>query len=462
VASKITDDQRLFDTKTMRPLLNKIQKQITKDVVKAWDLEFVIDYDYIMPIEERIRLTSAFAAIPGVRLREVREYVGLERLGDERDEWLLNLPGIDGEEGDERAGIPDNNLSGEAGRPPNPGNTRAFPRAGGTIPSGAAVRRTSLAAADNKKSMEAIEAAFERDPSAFAGLVVTGKQLLEDDTPAVDVLANMTDLSRRLREIAVEKEEEEAQAKAMEPATMVNRTRDPIEDRLEVDRVAAVDSAASVLAAELKSAVIKLERALLDETQRELEGKAIGSRLRSRLRKSEAWTTFMASISSAIERATRASISAAVVQQNRLGHTTDDPIDFDALAKEIVYRQGGVRKITQNLKNEIGQKVGVALKEGQSRADVEAAIRQAIDFWRESHAETVALTEATHAYNEGTLTVGELTGHTHVYVHDGNDDDEPCIEANGSLWSIEHARDNRLEHPRCRRAFSLVPVEEVE
>lgn len=430
VASKITDDQRLFDTKTMRPLLNRLQRQITRDIVKSWDLKFVIDYDYLMPVEERIRLASGFAALPGVRLREVREYVGLERLGDERDEMILNLPGIDGTPGDTHAGIPDNNLNGEGGRPPNPANTAAFPAAGGALPKGANVsRRPSLAKADNKKAFDAeAEAVEER---------------------------SLTEISMQLREIAAAKET--GQAKAMEPARIVERP-----DVLQDDRVAAVDVAAATLRADLRSAVVSLERALLDETARELEGKAIGSRLRSRLRKSEAWTTFMASISGAMERAARASISASVVQQNRLGHSLDEELDFDSMAKEIIYRQGGVRKITQNLKDEIGQKVGLALKEGQSRKDVERAIREAVDFWRETKSETIALTEATHAYNEGTLTVGELTGHTHVYVHDGNDDDEPCIQANGSLWDIAHARDNRIEHPRCRRAFSLVPVDEVE
>lgn len=415
VASKSQDDQRVFDTKTMKPLLNKIQGAITRGVVEAWDLDFIIDYDYIMPIEDRIRLASAFAAIPGVRVREVREYVGLDRLGDERDDLVLNLPGIDGTEDDTHAGIPDNNLEGEGGRPPNPSNTSAFPKPGGSLPAGSNVSRgTSLAAADNKSVEEVLE-----------------------------------ELDRI------------AEQKALLPAkdTLDQRVQRP--DPLRADREAAVDAVSRDLTAALKRAATNLERALLDEAANELDGKAIGTRLRSRLRRSQAWTTFRNAISEALERAARSAISSAVIQQSRLGHVPDDEIDYEAVAKEVIFRAGGVRKITQNLQNSVGNKVGLALTEGQTKKAVEDSIREAIGAWNEHHAETVSLTELTHAYNEGTLTVGEMLGHTHVAVFDGDDHDEPCQEANGQTWTIEHARDNRLEHPRCRRAFSLVTPDEV-
>lgn len=418
-SGKISDDQRLFDTKTMRPLLNKIQNAITKGVTESWDdMEFVIEYDYLMPPEDRVRLASSFAAVPGVRLREVREYVGLPPLGDERDELVLNMPGEDGTEGNERAGIPDNNLAGEAGRPPNPSNTRTFP-ANASTRSGSAVsaRRTSLAAADNK---------------------------------AIDIKTIVSELQTL------------ADKKAMEPARLdfEKRVQRP-DDTLEVDRDAAINGVVASLQSELTDAIHTLERKLLDETAKELEGKAIGSRLRSRLRKSEGWNTFMATITAALEKAAKSAISTSVMQQGRLGNVPEDEIDYDALAKEIVFRAGGVRSITNNLKNEVGQKVAKALAEGQSRGDVERAIREAMDFWRESHAETVAMTEAVHAYNEGTITVAELTGHDAVFVHDGRDHDEPCIEADGKVWDFDTARANRLEHPRCRRAFTPVALSEV-
>jgi hypothetical protein len=71
---------------------------------------------------------------------------------------------------------------------------------------------------------------------------------------------------------------------------------------------------------------------------------------------------------------------------------------------------------------------------------------------------TIALTEATRGYNESTLAVAEAAGLTHVQVEDGDEHDAPCIEADGSVWSIDHAREHTLEHPRCRRAFTPIPA----
>jgi HK97 family phage portal protein len=412
-------DQRVFDNKTMRPLLNKLQKAISQSVTSRWDeMEFKISYEYLMPVEDRIRLASSFAAIPGVRLREVRAYVDLDPLGDERDEWVLNLPGEDGVEGDTRRGFPDNNQVGERGRPPLPQNTQRFPESSAAPRPGA---RVSLAAA--RKAVES-----------------ETKRSLED------VLSGF----------------EKLEGKAEEPANLDLASRIiPPDDVLRDDRVAAVDGIVAELERELKEAVHQLERGLLDTLQNAVEGKAPGDKIRSKIRKSEAWNAFMASMSAAMEKAAKSAISTAVIQQSRLGRQLDEDLDYDALAKEIVYRSGGARKITQNFKDDIARKVATALKEGETRLDLELAIREQMDFWRLTHAETVALTEATHAYNEGTLVVAEAHGDTHVFVHDGEDDDEPCIEANGQVWTIEDAREKRLEHPRCRRSFTPLSLPEV-
>lgn len=412
VAGDPSNDQRIFDTKTMRPLLNKFQAAVTKGVVDAWGLEFVVDYDYIMPVQDRLRLASTFAALPGVRVREVREYAGLPPLGKAIDEIVLNMPGEPVPPGGHPQ-IASYNLAGQGGRPPNPSNTAAFP-ANGSIPAGGAARRTSLAAGDNTKAF------------------------IDSTAEEVSVLERMEEIMQR---------------KALAPQAL--------SDELLDDRTAAVDGIAATLEAEIKNAVHALERGLLDDLEGAYDGKAPGDRLRSKIRKSAAWGKFLDKLSSSIEKAAKAALSAAAVQQARLGRKPDEDIDYDALAREIVYRTGGVRKITANFKNEVAQRLATALKDGESRADLERAIRSSMDFWREGHAETVALTEAVQAYNEGTLTVAELTGHSHVYVFDGDQNDEPCIEANGQTWTIEHARQNRLQHPRCRRAFSPVATPTV-
>jgi hypothetical protein len=215
------------------------------------------------------------------------------------------------------------------------------------------------------------------------------------------------------------------------------------------DRDADISSTAATMRSGILDAIHVLERGLLDHS----EGKAFkkGESLVSRVRKSEAWKTFMAALAPVLEKGARNAASAASIHS---GLHPDENIDYDAIAKRIVYRRQGLEGITANLRDEIAQKVGQVLNSGGTREDVDRAIREALDFWRETHAETVALTEAVTAYNEATLDVAEAAGVNEVLVRDGNDDDQPCIDADGSIWTIAHAREHLLEHPRCRRAFT--------
>jgi hypothetical protein len=135
----------------------------------------------------------------------------------------------------------------------------------------------------------------------------------------------------------------------------------------------------------------------------------------------------------------------------------DTELDYDAIAKSVVHRPEGIRGIVKTMKERIIRHVQEQMSKTEpSLVDVEGAIAQQIAEWRTGSAETIALSEAVHAYNEGTLSVAEELGVSEVYVTDGDDHDEPCKAANGSVWDIAHARDNRLEHPNCRRAFLLL------
>lgn len=207
-----------------------------------------------------------------------------------------------------------------------------------------------------------------------------------------------------------------------------------------------VDSAAQAMLPGLRDAIHILERGLLDHS----EGKA--GDLKDRIKGSNIWGSFTDALAEAIQKGTTRAISAAAVHQLGAGRSSD--LDYEAIAKELLFRRGGINQITKNLRDEVVQKVGKVLKEGGSRDDVDRVIREAMDFWREGHMETVALTEAVHAYNEGTLAVAESNGFSHVLVEDGTDSDAACAEANNALWTIDHAREHRLEHPRCRRAFT--------
>lgn len=126
----IREAQRIFDNKVMRPFLKRLQGKITQSLVSAWAVEFIFDYEYVMPIEDRLDLAESLATLPGIRVREIRDQVGLDALGpDEKmpdgtliDDVVLNLPGDDENE----SKVKDRGIGSEPGRPPNPENTRPF------------------------------------------------------------------------------------------------------------------------------------------------------------------------------------------------------------------------------------------------------------------------------------------------------------------------------------------------
>lgn len=408
-ADKTSDFQRIFDNKTARPLMNKLQKKITNELVKAWDLEYTIDYEYQMPPEDQVRLVSQFAGIPGVTIDEVRQYM---KLGPHPDKTIgdltLNLPGDQGGTGQPgglptRNGFPDRNLAGEGGRPPNPVNTKVIPGRGAPLPAGTSARRPS----EGKKALDA---------------AASVDQVLE----ALEVIAE--------------------EQKAIVHTSVGNQL--DFEDRLVGPRTADTDAIIADLKADLEDAARVLERGLLDH----VEGKAFKpNNLKSRIRASESWQTFSKLVGEALERATKRGLSAAVIHHNDL--TPEEEIDYDAIAKEMAHRKDGVRGIVKTLKDSILKRVSDALAGNASQQDVNTAVQEKIKEWQSGQAETVAMTEVVRGYNEGTLAVAEAAGITHVHVSDGEDHDEPCKLANGDTWTIAHAREHYLEHPRCRRAF---------
>lgn len=402
-SDKLADIQRVFDNKAIKPLLTKLQAKISLELTRAWGVDFVIDYKYSMPLEDQVKLAGDFASIPGVTVREVRAWLGLDPTGDPNiDDLVLNLPGDNGKPGDTRGGFPDQPLPGEPGRPPKGENTAAFGTVGGgdrpDLVPGSQARRPS-----EKKSLSDAIARLE---------VIEGKAVELQRQPAIG-------------------------------------TVQAPEDLLAPSREAEVDSLAASIAAGLQDAAHVLERGLLDH----IEGKAFNAAtLRSRIRNSDVWTTFKSMVDEVLRAAAERGLSTAAVQSGRVGLRSETEIDYEALASKLV--GPSAKSITSTLRDQISAQVGTDSEPGT----VEKAIRDAVSTWRTSKADGIAITEAVRAYNEGTLAVAEGAGAKTVYVTDGTDTDEPCIEANGQTWSIEKARANLLEHPRCRRAF--IPVTE--
>lgn len=403
-SNKVSDFRREFDNYTLRPFLTKLQRQIDAALTQAWGVRLVIDYRTVLPPEEAVKVAGEIAKLPAVKVREVRrqyEQFGIEEsTGDpELDEELLNLPGENLDENGQ-GGFADQPLPGEPGRPPKVGNTRTFSQASAEGSKARIRKPAGKALADIAARMDALAEA-ERGEKAVS-------------TPAPD---------NRL------------------PGEQ--RPEDPFAGARRVD----IDGARDYIAAGLRDASIQLERDMLDH----VEGKALKtSDLVGRMRRSKAWKAFQASIEEVLEEGARRAAVSGVMHS---GLTPEDEVDYDAIVKSVIHRPKGIRSILGTVKDRLIGRIATARTKNAERHELEAAVRAVIAEWADGQAAIIADTEATHAYNEATLTVAEMSGATEVYVTDGDEDDEPCIEANDSVWSIDKARDNRIEHPNCRRAF---------
>ncbi len=397
--SKVADVRSEFDNYTLRPFMRKLSDQVTAVLADLWGVEYVINHRSILPAEEAIKVGESVAKMPGVKVREVRRMYAQfgisESTGDaELDEQLLNEPLGD---------------LGPDGQPLDP-----------RVPSGP----------DKPLSGEAGRPPLPRNTSAIRK--PEGKAL-----PIAAIEARLTALGA---------------GKAISTPAPDNSLPGEVApaDSFGKVRKTDIDGVSVTMAAGLRSAAVQLERDLLDH----VEGKALKtSDLVGRIRKSAAWTTFKARVEEVLAQGARDAAQSGVMHS---GVLPEDEIDYDGIVKSVVNRPEGVRGIVATLKKRVISRVKEARDTDAERTEYEAVVRATVSEWSVSQAATVADTEATHAYNEATLSAFEAVGDAEVYVTDGEDDDQPCIDANGSVWTIEEARKNRIEHPRCRRAFLRV------
>lgn len=408
-SSKVSDARREFDNYALRPFMERVERMISETIAKEFDCRYIIDHRQILPPEEAIKVGESIAKLPGVKVREVRrQYAqfGLpESTGDpEIDNLVINVPGEeldeDGQGVDGGEGLADQPLGSEAGRPPLVKNTAAF-----------GVASAKVRAAEGKAfDLSAIEATLKR---------LEGKSV-----PALK----------------------------QAPDNRLPGEQRP-DDSFASVRQTDLDSVSSYIATGLAEAAQKLERDLLDH----VEGKALKtSDLVGRVRRSEAWKDFKARITEVLEEGSRRAAQSGAL------HTTlsvDDELDYNDIVKSVVHRPDGLRSIMKTIRDRVVARIKEAREAGAERHEYEAVIRATLSDWSASQARTIAETEAVHSYNEAALTISEMAGVDLVFVEDGDDHDAPCQEANGSVWTIEHARANRLEHPHCRRAF--IPLTDV-
>jgi HK97 family phage portal protein len=146
----VREAQRIFDNKVMRPMLDSIQKRISAGLTRpGWNVDFCIEYQYVMPIEDKLDLATNMALLP-VTADEVRRQIDLDPLsGDNADQGnkLMVEPGT------KAAG---------AKPPPNPAAAAPYP-------AGAAGRGGQPTTADAQKALRAALAEGHRRLNELKG-----------------------------------------------------------------------------------------------------------------------------------------------------------------------------------------------------------------------------------------------------------------------------------------------------
>ena len=155
--------KRQFTSDTMAPLLKRLNNIISDALTEpGWGYEFFMDYKYVMPREDQLKLVAGIATLPGIRINEIREEAGLEPLpknevGDDGKpigDMIINLPMPSTEQ---PGGVADQPLPNEVGRPPKMENTLAFPQRG----SGAKPNNLGNAAPPHRAAPKSGKAALE-------------------------------------------------------------------------------------------------------------------------------------------------------------------------------------------------------------------------------------------------------------------------------------------------------------
>lgn len=108
------------------------------------------------------------------------------------------------------------------------------------------------------------------------------------------------------------------------------------------------------------------------------------------------------------------------------------------------------------------EKLGNMFMQSETIEDIKTGLKDNYAL-STNRAKIIADTEFHSLQNEIVTDLAEKTDEVvAVYVTDGIRWDADCAEANGSVWSVKHARENPLQHPNCIRQFHPIGKEFVE
>ncbi len=145
-----------------------------------------------------------------------------------------------------------------------------------------------------------------------------------------------------------------------------------------------------------------------------------------------------------------ASDAAALTGADIPGDPTD--AEYKAIFDGLADRVQGIDATT---KAAIQAAVQAANAEGEGMPELAARLR-ALGAFDSGRAMMVARTESAVAYNLLSVAAYRASGVvTTVEVLDG-EDDGPCADADGSVWTLDRAAREPLQHPNCTRAFAPI------
>jgi HK97 family phage portal protein len=141
-----------------------------------------------------------------------------------------------------------------------------------------------------------------------------------------------------------------------------------------------------------------------------------------------------------------------------LAFDLDDPIVTGLLAEAGKHVEGIQKTTLEELRQALqyGSEQGWGIDQ-IVRGDPENGVRglrQIVEETYKGRARTIARSELGDAQNAATAQRYQRAGVDQVLIMDdgAGDEDEPCVLANGQIWTVDYFNNNRLEHPNCTRA----------
>src|SRR5262245_16725956 len=150
--------------------------------------------------------------------------------------------------------------------------------------------------------------------------------------------------------------------------------------------------------------------------------------------------------------------SVQALAEDEIGAAFDLP--NEAARAYLQLAGANVQGITDTTRAALAEALVAGQTAGEGVEQLAARIRD-LPAFGQARARMIARTELGYATQYAAVDSYRASGLvTHVEVLDG-DHDGACAAANGSRWTLEHARAHPLEHPNCVRAFAPVIGEAV-